>query len=340
MILIDWILLCILAVSMAFCAVSDLETAIVPNKIALPAIALTITISVVECLVCGNGDIIKYLLNTGIITIVSILLYTYHVWGGGDSKLMILAATGIPAHTYYAAHGEYFPLLSLVIMIFTFGYLFLIGDSTVRAIRKSNCIEVTAPTMAIVCDFIKNYILATAYVLGVDILLNIRYADFFTTNSLLLMLINMFVAMAIFGIELLKKPLIWKAILAADFIYCVVNAWNPFSTQIMSCVLLVGVLLLRAFIQQYDCDVIPTENLQPGMIISAGSYIECVSRGFSTERLLITNDLRSRLIQEDIVQIQALKKKPETITIIRKIPFAIFILLGTVTYLTLGVLSL
>lgn len=340
MILIDWILLCILAVTMVICAASDLEAAIVPNKIALPAIAVTVTISTVECLMRGNGVIIKYLLNTGIITIVSILLYVYHVWGGGDSKLMILAATGIPVNAYYIAHGESFPLLPLVVMIFTLGYLFLIGDSTVRAIQKSSRTEIKAPTMAVACGFMKNYFIATAYVLGFDILLNIRYADFFTTNSLLLMLMNMFVVMAIFGIEQLKKPFIWGTILAVDFIYCVLNAWNPFSTQVMSYVLLAGVLLLRNCIQQYDCDVISTENLQPGMIISAGSYMDCVSRGFRTERVLITNDLRSKLTQEDITQIQTLKKKPETITIIRKIPFAIFILLGTVTYLTLGVLSL
>lgn len=85
-------------------------------------------------------------------------------------------------------------------------------------------------------------------------------------------------------------------------------------------------------------EVIPLESLQSGMILSVGSSI--LMQGSRVRGLpnISTEDLESRLTKEEVESIKrwGAGKEIMEITIIKKIPFAIFLGLGFLTYFSIG----
>lgn len=336
----DWLLIAILAISLYFCSVSDLGTSTVPNKIVVSVGMVTFSISMIECLFLGNGRFIKYFTNIAAVSLVSVLLYAFHIWGGGDSKLLILVAVSIPVSVYYKYENSAVPLLPLLPIIFSIGFIYLCCDSLNRCIKKQGKISIKSLVRSDYIRFFRDYAMAVAYIMCFDILLLLRYKEFFESNGLVMMILNMFVVLAISDVPFLRKNYAWLTCLTVAISFCIYNKWMMFSTQWLTYAILAVILLLRNFIGQYDYERVAINQLQPGMIISAVSYTECVACGFESDRMLITEDLRSKISGKDIEKIYNLKKKPEYIIIVRKVPFAIFIMLGAIIYVSIGVVSL
>ena len=103
-----------------------------------------------------------------------------------------------------------------------------------------------------------------------------------------------------------------------------------------------ALLLFRLFADKYNYKTIKVTELKPGMILSVGSVLS-----FSQSRVdglpqFTREDLRSRLSPEEVASIKRWSETnngQETITIIRKIPFALFIAMGTVLFSLLEVLG-
>ena len=101
-------------------------------------------------------------------------------------------------------------------------------------------------------------------------------------------------------------------------------------------VVIAAFMLLELFISEFNYDWIPTEAVQPGMVLSR---LSCMMMAVSKVKNLpqaSTEDLRSRLSQEQadaVIRWGKTSKGMKKIQIVRKIPFAIFIYLGTISYL-------
>jgi preflagellin peptidase FlaK len=93
-------------------------------------------------------------------------------------------------------------------------------------------------------------------------------------------------------------------------------------------------LLFQILIGATIYEQVPVAKLKPGMILSAMSSLlmqTSITRGLPA---ISTEDLKSRLTNEEIesVKIWAKATHVETLTVVKKIPFAIFISIGLLIY--------
>ena len=102
-------------------------------------------------------------------------------------------------------------------------------------------------------------------------------------------------------------------------------------------------MLLRLFVGKYNYQVINTEDVKRGMILSQVSSIMMQNSKVKGMPSISDESLNSRLTEEEadsIIRWSKTKNGLRQITIVRKIPFAVFITSGTLVYLLLrGVLK-
>ena len=99
-------------------------------------------------------------------------------------------------------------------------------------------------------------------------------------------------------------------------------------------------VVLRLFIDEYNYEIIPTSNVEKGMILSLETSLLFSNSKVKGLPNPSTEDLRSRLTEEaqSIRRWEKSKYGVSEVKIVRKMPFAIFISLGTLVFIFLGVL--
>ena len=98
--------------------------------------------------------------------------------------------------------------------------------------------------------------------------------------------------------------------------------------------------LLKHFNNDYNYEEIVIEQLKPGMILSTTSSYIFFNDKLSKYKKISDETLRSRLTEKDIDQIKEVSLKRDyikNITIMKKIPFALFISLSTIIIILEGV---
>jgi hypothetical protein len=98
-------------------------------------------------------------------------------------------------------------------------------------------------------------------------------------------------------------------------------------------------MVLRILIEQYNYQVISVDELRPGMVLSRLSSFMFMTSAVIGLPGISDETLKSRLTPAEIDSIQRWKKSKkgkESLVIVRKIPFAIFISLGLLNYILIG----
>ena len=99
-------------------------------------------------------------------------------------------------------------------------------------------------------------------------------------------------------------------------------------------------MLMRILISEYNYEEVDTCNIKKGMILSVSDTMLFVNSKIKGLPMLSTEDLRSRLTDEEansVVKWGKSKIGKKTVKIVRKTPFAIFISLGVIIFVALGV---
>ena len=100
--------------------------------------------------------------------------------------------------------------------------------------------------------------------------------------------------------------------------------------------------VLRQLIARYNYKNIPISEVKPGMIPSAANVAMMAPSGIPGLPTGTTEDLRCKLSVENIAAIKkwyTKNKNFQTVTIVRKIPFAIFISMGYCLFIFLGLIQ-
>ena len=96
---------------------------------------------------------------------------------------------------------------------------------------------------------------------------------------------------------------------------------------------------LRILIQHYNYETIQSEDVKKGMVLSLQTTL--LFSGSTVKGLpkISKENLNDRISEEEAKSVKRWSKTnegSETVTIVRKMPFAIFISLGTVVFIVLG----
>ena len=151
-------------------------------------------------------------------------------------------------------------------------------------------------------------------------------------------LINFFVVFAILSFDILKKCYVIVAALLADIILFVVfrNKMIQCIPSVSNIIFIAIILVFRSLAEKYNYKRIPTSEVKKGMIMSFNTILLFKTSRVKGLPLVTTEDFRTRItdIESDsIKRWENSKNGQHEITIVRKLPFAVFITLGTVMFL-------
>lgn len=336
MTLIESLMLAVLFFTCTYVTVTDLKNGIIQNKVVFSAAIVAIVLNVVYFVFFAEEFFIAYLINVGVMSFVSITFYALHIWAAGDSKLLILTIMLIPTRLYYEGNMVSATVV-IIIMIFSFAYIYTVGESIYIGIKEKNLFKIQKFRADIV-SMIKQYIKCTCLVLLFDTFFEFFFPEFYSVNLELIMILNMIIVFLSYNIKFLDRW-VWLIVLAVPTVALHIGIYGISSDFDYKIYILVGiVLVLRIFSEKYNYKTVPTSSVKKGMVMSYATILY-----FSKSRIkglpdCTTEDIRSRITEEEAESIrrwEGSKYGQKEITIVRKIPFAIFISFGTVFYVVM-----
>lgn len=285
-----------------------------------------------------------FLINIAFAYAFSIFLYAFHIWAAGDAKLLGVLLLGLPGRYLDFLPRGFAPIFIIYVIIFSIAFLYICGDSIRRSFRDGSFFHQNIQMKGNLGRFflsyffmiinitISNIILLiltkgallqdNITVMGIDfmlILLFIRFKDLIKHRTLIIVTcLEWFIMFMLFGFSILPFRFSWSFL----------KSW----------ILAIAVMYLRNLAEQYNYQVISTSDVKAGMIPAAVTILQFQSSRIKGLPTCMTEDLRARLSCDEVDAIHrwsGSKYGKDHITIVSKLPFAIFIYIGVIAFLIL-----
>ncbi len=317
-------------------SITDMKEGRVYNKTLLVFTAIAVMLGIVYYGYFARDLIALFSLNIVLLAVICLTLFYTHSFAGGDCKLTIVMGLLYPAN-YYLMYGQnkLTIVFALGFAIF-YGYLYLLATSIEELLkgRKKLTKEYIKNYLR---SFIKSFVSAAVYISGVNLTMIILSINGIAINIWLIRLICIVIAWIVGKSSFLKKKSAVVSVVVVDIVLGFVIKTIPFSINPENYILVVILLLCQMTIRTNIYEDVLIENLKSGMILSSLSSMLMQNSRIRGLPKLSTEDLSSRLTENEVNSIKrwANSKKIDTLTVVRKIPFAIFIFLGFVSYFIL-----
>ena len=345
MVLCESLLLTLLIAEFILCSITDCQSNIISNKTLVRLSMAMMMIDSVYYTAFARQFVGLFLTNMLLYTAIAFFFYCYHLWAAGDSKMLFVTGLGIPARFYTASAAAPFAGFGIIILIFSIALIYVMGESVVLGIKNRNFFKTTIGHIDIKRGVVSYFAMVAAIML-INCLLQHMAPVMYFENSFLSSAINFLVILSLIQIrnKVGTKMLTAFAGIAWAFLFFLsyMRIYElHFSSDYKSWGIVLLMMMLRMFAEKYNYSTIPTSSVKKGQILSAMTII-----GFAPSRVKglptgTTEDLRSRLTEEEAESVRRWEHsalgKPYVV-LVRKIPFAIFISIGTIIFLVIEVL--
>lgn len=328
-------LLCLVCI---ICAYTDMRYGKIKNIVTLPAICLAFVINTLYQ--WSDGMLVVYLLNLAIITALSMALYFVRFWSAGDSKLLIFIICSLPVRVYIDTLKGNFSSFALIMMIFTFTFIYILADSIILWAKKTDYHKPPALSMKEhVKSFLISYLRGFSCITIFNTLFFSLLNDMYTQNQYLFIVLNFFMVLYLSRIKKLNQL---KYVLSMTSVSAAVIIFTDYKHRLLQTdhkILLILLLLIltKNFMNRYNYKKISSNDLEQGMIVARFSLLSLIGNG---EKLLENYDesASSRLTEEECIYIRKAseEKHIESLYILRCIPFGVIISLSAIVFTILG----
>ena len=168
----------------------------------------------------------------------------------------------------------------------------------------------------------------------------IRFIKDSKLSLYLIILVNIGILLIVNSFKFLQKPFAFIPTFVAGIVLKIVFK-TPILTKKMIAVYAVVLLMsaLRILIQQYNYETIPSKDVKKGMVLSLQTTLAFAGSTVKGLPKVSKENLNDRITEEEaksVIRWSKTGEGSETVTIVRKMPFAIFIFLGTLVFIILG----
>jgi Flp pilus assembly protein protease CpaA len=296
-------------------------------------------------LVDGYGK--DVILNAVTSLVISFLLFYTRFWAAGDAKLFYLTAMLMPFSLY--PQGLLFPAFYLLMVTFCLAFIYGLLESIYyclvdsrRPIAERRFPRLTTFSKASVLDWLLRY-LSASLMLGVAYRLLDRISPEIVSRDRGLVMIAGVLLLVMLYARLKTRRTVYVAIvigLLANVVYILATGVTPNGPfDVRGPLIVLGALLVRHFTARYDYMRIPVAELQPGMVLSALTIAAFRLSRASGLPQTTTETTKSRLSGQQVASIRkwsASEPGSAHVVVVKHVPFAPFILGGTICYVLLG----
>ena len=336
MYLLEIVSMCLIASLCILCTKSDMSEGIIYNKTLMLFLVSAAVINIVYYGFFARDLLYDFLLNLLVIAVVSLYLFYSHSFAGGDCKMTIVVAILYPAR-YYLVYGR-----SNITLVFALGfaifagYIYLLASSICSIITKKVKITYEYVKNSLL-NFLKSYISAMAYIAFMNCILVLCdrwgiFVNVWVSRTICLLVAWCVGRFPVFKKKCLVLPAISVVVVVSVIIKRVPISLNPENYAFVFVLLLCQMTIRTTIYEKMRC-----EQLRKGMILATLSSVmmqTSITKGLPG---VSTEDLRSRLTHEEIesIAIWAKATGTEELTVVKKIPFAIFVSIGFLSYIVL-----
>lgn len=333
MIVCEAILITIIAF-LGFCVtVTDMQHGVIKNKFLAAAFTMGIFVNVIYFYLYCTDYLKIYFINLCFMSALSIALYAFHFWTAGDSKLLICVTSLFPARFYGGNQLSVIPGISAVIFIFLIAYGYIIIDSLVQFLKGKKFYSGGKVTFGKIKLFFINYMICLLYLRVIKIFFQHVAGVFYYQNYVVFSFINIFIVILIYRIPILKRWYVIISVVIINGVFGEQFSWNQ--ANMMNYAILLFVLVLRYLVSGYNYQDIPTEKVEEGMVLSYTTIMKFLPSRVQNLPQKTNEDMSTRLTKQEAEAIRRWKDSKygeDCITVVRKIPFAFFIIAGEWTY--------
>lgn len=334
---------CLTALLLMLCTyttVTDFRSGIIGNRPLLCAASVGLGLNVAYYAVFARSFLTGYLINLLVLSALSILFYACHFWAAGDSKLLVLVAFLLPARLFGWESNGIFPGINLLIFTFSAAFFYLIVESLVLHIKDKDSFSLKGVREGL-WRFIKSYVFYGTYLSLLNQAGILLLPGLYREYGELFMLGSFFVAIFISNLKWLKKPGIFLPCLlvaVGSALYLLYTHRMSVSPFVWAALFVVA--LIRILAEKYNYETISTESIGRGMVLSAPSAVAVNMAGVLDYPLPLAEDVRGRLDETAAGRIRKWGRSRTgscELVIVRRMPFAVFISVGTLLFIMLRV---
>ena len=326
-----------------YTSVTDCIQGTIKNQAIVISGAIAITLDIVYYTVWGRQYLHLFFSNIIFLGVIVLLFYAYHLWAGGDSKLLFVVGLFIPANFYEGIFSRFI----ILILSFSAAIFYVVGETIVFGIKQHSLFSKPHFQMDY-SRFVFSYIFMAGATMLCNWLLMYCLQNTEWQSLTLYTAMDFIIVLSLIQVRnrLSKRRLGIAAVGIAIMVVVlslVTDVHINNQVNLFSCIFVFGLICIRSTAERYNYQIIPTSEVRKGQILAASTVISFSKSKVQGLPRVLTEDLRARLTQEEVNSIYRWEKtkygKPY-IMIVRKIPFAIFIAIGTILFLILRIFVL
>lgn len=337
MIYIEATMLFLLLILGVICGISDIKSGVIFNKVLLGFALAGFMLSAVYYIWFAKEYFFLFLINIGLVALISLILFFSHSFAGGDSKLMIVMALFYPAGCYMVYHESRLTLLAVICFAFLFGYFYLLVCTVINISQGK--IKITKTYVKkYSLHFLSTYIRVLPYIVLLNLVFRVISLKVIAVNSFVILFSCFVLAFLVGKYAVLKKWYIVVSVLAIDIALSIYLKVLPISINPLNYLFVLIIMLLQMTMKTGIYEVINTSDVKKGMILSTESSLLMQKSRVRNLPEISKEDLRSRLTETQADAVKRWEKSAtglSEIRIVKKIPFAVFIFLGYAVYFVL-----
>lgn len=324
--------ICVLA------SVTDIRKGIVSNRMMLISFGAGIALTAINAFLDGDIDITYFINIIGAFGF-SLLLWFLKIWAGGDVKLMCVLFLFVPNRLFSCFADNYFVFLIPIALIFAAGYIYLIFETIAFILGKNGKKSdlQLGKKIKIACV---DWLCCAAYVTLSSVLLRHYLSDKTDNLSVFIIVINVCVYLLVSKINFLRNKYLVAVIFILNIIAKLVLGEKFFDKLlILIFAIVLAMISLRIMIDEYNYETIKTKDVKKGMILSTATTLQFSNsriKGLPSQSM---ENLSNRLTEEEAAAVVKWKKSKygcPVVQTVRKMPFAIFVSVGMLLFVTLA----
>ena len=338
MLILSWIKFGLLLVCCTRAAWTDWKLGKIGNRLIVMFLIIAAVLDGISYGILNQETAVLFLKNAGILIGLSLLLYFTKIFAGGDTKLMILVSLLYPAEWYPEIEQQDFALCYLLALMFAAGFIYIFAESLVLMISGKQKINGKQLGRNILMAFVQ-YLRMLIYMAAFSHPYLYLVAPRIQLPEALYSLLCILFAWWIGTREIASSKVLLFAVLAFDAVMAILTRTVVVSTFWPTYLVVAIFMILRVFLNFFNYETVAAKDVTKGMILSRMSSIVMQQSRVKGLPGISDETLNSRLTEEEAQSVRRWansKYGKKNLTIVRKMPFAVFILSGVILYFVLG----
>ena len=338
MLICELLLFLVLLVCLPFAAWSDLKEGIVPNRLIVAACAVGSMIDVIYYATFSGNYFLPFFVNLFLTSLLSFFLYYLGIWGAGDCKLLMLIALFLPGRIFCKNGVWSFPGFFLAAIVFAVSFMTVFISSLLHYKVKLKMRESKKHPLSLekTLGLLKNALFLFCLVGSINAILSLGFLSFLHLTYPVILAMDFAVILIVNDrIKTPALPLLLAALafyLILTFLSITAFSWKKL---IFTAFFILLLLVIQKIAIRDNYQTISSKDVHQGMILDFSSVALLSLSEMPGLPTSTTADMRSRISQAEAEAIHVWGKKHpgrDQLVIIRKIPFAVFIAIGTLVF--------